>query len=61
MRSFIDDGLFYSGETVKDYSAGAALDIVDGGLGEGEADGDGDGVAVDGAEGISHGSEWRAT
>ncbi len=57
MRSFIDDGLFYSGETVKDYGAGAALDIVDGGLGEGEADGDGDGVAVDGAEGISHGSE----
>lgn len=56
MRAFVDDGVFDSRETVEDYGAGAALNVVDGGLGEGETDGDGDGVAVDGAEGVSHGS-----
>ena len=54
MGPFVNDGLFHSGETVEDYSAGAAFDVVDGGLGEGEADGNGDCVTVDGAEGVGH-------
>ena len=55
MCPFVDDGFFDSRETVEDYGAGAALDVVDGGLGEGEADGSGDGVAGDGPKGVGHG------
>ena len=54
MCAFVNDILFDSGETVEDYGAGAAFDVVDGGLDEGGADGDGDGVAVDCSEGVGH-------
>lgn len=54
MGAFIDDGLFHSGETVEDHSAGATFDVVDGSLGKGEADGEGYGVTVDSAESVGH-------
>ena len=55
MGAFVNDGLFHSGETVKDHSAGATFDVVDGSLSKGEADGEGNGVTVDGTESVGHG------
>ena len=57
MGAFIDNCIFYSRETVEDHSAGAAFDIVDGGLCEGYTDGYGDCVPIDSTKSVSHDGE----
>jgi hypothetical protein len=50
--ALIDDALANTAQTVEDDGAVAALDIVDGSLGETEAGGERDGEAVDGVESV---------
>jgi len=50
MCAFIDDGLFDSGETIKDDCSCATLDIVDGLLDGEEGDGARDGESVKATE-----------
>ena len=54
MCPLIHDLILYSGKSVEDHGAGAAPDIVDGGLSEGDPNGERDCVAVDGREGVGH-------
>lgn len=50
--ALVDDALANTAQTVEDDGAVAALDIVEGGLGETDAGGERDGEAVDGVEGV---------
>jgi hypothetical protein len=52
--SLVDDALANTTQTVEDDGAVAALDIVEGSLGETEAGGERDGEAVDGVECVGH-------
>ena len=57
MSAFVDNCIFHSRETVEDHSAGAAFDIVDGGLCEGYTDGYRDCVPINGTKSVSHDEE----
>lgn len=52
VSALVDDALANTAQTVEDDSAVAALDIVDGSLGETEAGGERNGEAVDGVESV---------
>lgn len=59
MSAFVHHGIFDSGETIEDYSACAAFDVVDGGLSEGEANGDWNRIFVDCAENVRHFEDFK--
>jgi hypothetical protein len=52
--AFVDNALANTTQTVEDDGAVAALDIVEGSLGETEAGGERDGEAVNGVECVGH-------